>query len=298
MTTSKSPKKVLIEAHRTAQRALPAYAHRCSPKKFTLHQLFACLVLKSFLKLDYRGVTALLEDSPHLAEAIGLKHVPHFTTLQKASRRLLASGPAQRLLDVTVRRHFGRRKRVKTAAIDSTGLECSCASAYFAKRRRSGKNPEKKAVYHRFPKLGVVSNTRDHFILAFHAGQRALPALDASPLRREICCRRSQVETVMSMLKRRQGNFVRGRSCWSQCRDLTLMVLTHNLMILLWMRGFYRAGATPTRERLHCLLHQLADRSLEQSFPPKLHPQPADFCRVDLVFGTGRFTFDISVAFG
>jgi transposase len=43
---------------------------------------------------------------------------------------------------------------------------------------------------------------------------------------------RWQVETVMSMLKRRQGSAVNGRSHWSRCRDLMLVVVTHNLMIL------------------------------------------------------------------
>ncbi|PQO33363.1 hypothetical protein C5Y96_10970 [Blastopirellula marina] len=45
---------------------------------------------------------------------------------------------------------------------------------------------------------------------------------------------RSQVETVMSMIKRRQGNFVRGKSEGSRHRELHLMVLTHNVMILWW----------------------------------------------------------------
>src|SRR6185295_1870807 len=44
--------------------------------------------------------------------------------------------------------------------------------------------------------------------------------------------RRSQAETVMSMIKRRQGAHIRGRTYHSQCRDLRLMALTHNIMIL------------------------------------------------------------------
>ena len=87
----------------TAEGALPAYSHRCSPKKFTQHQLFACLVLKSFLKTDYRGIAGHLTDYLSLIEALGLKEVPHYTTLQKAAQQLLASAPAKRLLDVTVR---------------------------------------------------------------------------------------------------------------------------------------------------------------------------------------------------
>jgi hypothetical protein len=53
---------------------------------------------------------------------------------------------------------------------------------------------------------------------------------------------RAQVETVISMIKRRQGAHVRGLSYWSQCRDLRLKVLTHNVMILVTVRLFYRAG--------------------------------------------------------
>ena len=88
-TTTKSPGRVLLVALGIARRCLPAYSHRCSPKKYTQHQLFACLALKDFLNLDYRGLVALLADSPALRAAIGLKETPDFTTLHKASRRLL-----------------------------------------------------------------------------------------------------------------------------------------------------------------------------------------------------------------
>jgi len=288
-----------------ARRALAAYRHRFSPKKFTQHQLFACLVLKNFLKTDYRGVVKHLQDCPALCDAIELKSVPHFTTLQKASRRLLASCQAQRLLDATVKQHLPRRKRVPSAAVDSTGLECGSASAYFAQRRRYGKNPGKKVVCHRYPKLGVVSDTNDHFIYAFHAGRGPRPDVDelerligqaqqrvkiqrlvadagydSEPNHRfarqqhgirtiippragrptdkpatgryrrlmqtrfdtEAYHERCQVETVMSMMKRRQGSYVRGMSYHSQCRDLRLIALTHNIMILLLFKVFYRAS--------------------------------------------------------
>ena len=80
-------------AHIVARKALPAYAHRFSPKKFTQHQLFACLVLKEFLKLDYRGVWQLLLDTPDLRAVIELRATPHWTTLQKAADRLLKKTP-------------------------------------------------------------------------------------------------------------------------------------------------------------------------------------------------------------
>jgi hypothetical protein len=150
--TSKSPRAVLLAALATAKRALPLYSHRNSPRKFTQHQLFACLVLKNFLKTDYRGVVAHLADCPSLSETLGLARVPHYTTLQKAARRLLASVPAKRLLDATVRQHLGRKRRVPRAAIDSTGLESSSASGYFVHRRRYVGGPWKTVVYHRYPK--------------------------------------------------------------------------------------------------------------------------------------------------
>jgi Transposase DDE domain len=293
--TSKSPKAVVGAALATARRSLPAYSHVCSPKKFTQHQLFACLVLKNFLKADYRGVVGHLNDHPSLLALLELKTVPHFTTLQKASRRLLASRPARRLLERTIRARYGRRRRIRSAAVDSTGLECSSASAYFVRRRKRVSEPWKKVVYHRYPKLGVVSDNDRHFILAMRAGrgprpdvdefatlvgeaQRAMrlvrmtadagydsegnhrlarehykirtviPAKHGRPTTKPAADRyrrlmqtrfdrkayrdRVQVETVMSMIKRRQGNFVRGHNYHSQCRDLRLLVLTHNILIL------------------------------------------------------------------
>ena len=43
---------------------------------------------------------------------------------------------------------------------------------------------------------------------------------------------RWQVETVMSMIKRRQGGYVLGRSNATRFREMSLKVLTHNIMII------------------------------------------------------------------
>jgi hypothetical protein len=102
--TSKSPLRVLEEAFEVGRRTLRDYSHPCSPKKFTQPKLFACLVLKEFLRLDYRKLQAVLKDSPTMAAAIELSVIPHFTTFQKAAVRLLKSRRAERLLDVTVQR--------------------------------------------------------------------------------------------------------------------------------------------------------------------------------------------------
>jgi hypothetical protein len=226
---------------------------------------------------------------------------PHFTTVQKASKRLLTQGRVRQLLDATVKRRLGRRKRVARAAIDSTGLECTAASGYFVRRRTRVSEPWKKIVYHHFPKLGVICDTSDHFILAIRVGRGPRPDVDEfRPLvadakrrvrlmqivadagydsepnhrfARETCGTRTiipakhgrptdkpasgryrrlmqvrfdrptyrhrvQVETVISMIKRRQATYVRGRNYQSQCRDLRLLTLTHNIMILYIIHWF------------------------------------------------------------
>ena len=129
-TLTKSPKRVAEQALAVGREVLPPYAHRFSPRKYTQPQLFACLVLKTFFKTDYRGLTALLADLPDLRATLDLRALPHFTTLQKASRRLLRLPQARALFTATVRRFLGRRRRVRRAALDSTGLDCGHASRY------------------------------------------------------------------------------------------------------------------------------------------------------------------------
>jgi hypothetical protein len=57
--------------------------------------------------------------------------------------------------------------------------------------------------------------------------------------------RRGQVETVISMIKRRQGADVYARTYQNQCRELRLLDLTHNIMILVMVEDFYTAVLTP-----------------------------------------------------
>src|SRR5436305_11350624 len=102
MTTSKSPRRVLQVAYDAARRALPAHRHKFSPKKFTQHQLLACLVLKEFSHLDYRGLADHLADHPDLAREIELEIVPHFTTFQKAAARLLKAAPGRAMFDAVL----------------------------------------------------------------------------------------------------------------------------------------------------------------------------------------------------
>ena len=294
-TTSKSPRKVLLAAYRIGQGSLPEYSHQFSPKKFTLPQLFACLVLKSFLKVDYRGVVEFLADCPALRETIQLHHVPHYTTLQKACRRLIRLPNVEQLLSESLKVKSPRRRRVKLAAIDSTGFDSRHCSRYFIKRRSRVENLWQTTTYKRFPKMGVICDVSTHRVISIHVGRGPTP--DVAQLKvpvKKACqsmsigtliadagydsesnhqfCRddlgvrtlipplygrpttkpargryrrlmqtrfnqavygqRWQVETVFSMIKRRQGESTSGRSYHSRRRDMMFLAITHNIMIV------------------------------------------------------------------
>ena len=65
---------------------------------------------------------------------------------------------------------------------------------------------------------------------------------------------RWQVETVYSMIKRRLGSAVNGRTYWSQCRELILLAITHNVMILYAFIGFLQSMSGPFVLPLFCAL--------------------------------------------
>ncbi len=165
--TSKSPRDVIVEAWLTAFNCMAAFSHRDSPKKFTQQQLFACVVLKNFLRADYRGLCRTLRDCLALAEAIVLTSIPRFTTFQKTTHRLLQGPQPKRLLDETVEQMLGRNPGIRTVAADFTGLACTTASGYCMRRRAKAESAWKTMAYHHFPKLGLVCDTSNHFILAF-----------------------------------------------------------------------------------------------------------------------------------
>jgi hypothetical protein len=299
MTTSKSPRRVLQVAYDAACEALPPYRHRFSPKKFTQHQLLACLALKEFLRLDYRGLAAHLADHADLCRQIGLGAVPHFTTLQKAAARLVAAVPGRKLFDAVLDRALRakvRKRRVPLAAVDGTGMESRHTSRYYVKRRSRHGDTDQVTTYATYPKVVFVVDCASHLILSAVAGRgpasdlvqfgRALSQavgrarigtlladadFDAEWVHRSIRShgirsiippergrpsdkppagrwrrwmrqqfgrlkgkygQRWQVETVNSMIKRRLGAALRARTYASQCREIILRAITHNVMIV------------------------------------------------------------------
>jgi hypothetical protein len=93
-TMSKSVLRVAREALAVGRAALPAYGSPYSRHDYTQPQLFALLVLKQFLRTDYRGLVALVAEWRELRRALGLRKVPHYSTLAHASCRILADAEA------------------------------------------------------------------------------------------------------------------------------------------------------------------------------------------------------------
>src|SRR5712691_479382 len=123
MITCKSPRRVMQRAFLLARMFLPDHSSRFSRKDFTLPQLFACLVLREHQKKSYRGVEALLEDSPSWREDIGLSRTPDHNTLCRAFRHLVKPGLVGRMLDQMALWAEQRRMikgRIKPLAIDSS----------------------------------------------------------------------------------------------------------------------------------------------------------------------------------
>lgn len=123
-----------IEPHRT----------RWSRKDFTQRQLLAVVVLMKLNKTTYRGVVRLLHSMPGVRDVLGLTRVPHWSTLHKfATRRCTI----EMINDVLARlacdliHATGGGEEPCEQAMDSTGIDSSCASRYY--RARTGTHEAK-----------------------------------------------------------------------------------------------------------------------------------------------------------
>lgn len=91
---SKSAVRVAREALAAGRAALPDYGSRYSRRDYRQAQLFALLVLRGFLRTDYRDVVVLVAKWAELRRALGLTKVSHYSTLAHAARRIFADAEA------------------------------------------------------------------------------------------------------------------------------------------------------------------------------------------------------------
>lgn len=106
----------------------------------------------------YRSIVQLLELAPELARAIGLRRIPHYTTVQKFFRRLSTV-----LFEDILSRTAMLFELSGVVAIDSTGFSTNRASRYFMliKYRR------KKGVFREaYVKNSIIADVKRQVVLA------------------------------------------------------------------------------------------------------------------------------------
>jgi hypothetical protein len=138
VTTTKTPEieKVAELAMRLSQRHLADYGAVTSRHDFTQRQLLSCLILRAYLKTTYRGVLEVLAGNGRLRTVLGLaEQLPHYTTLQKFSARSRVLEITQAIIARIGAAALKNGGDQQSAAMDSTGLATTGASAYFNSRR-------------------------------------------------------------------------------------------------------------------------------------------------------------------
>jgi len=121
-------------AYRLAGHVVPPYSSKFAPKKFTQPSLLACLCLKEYLRLDYRGLEALLAGAAELRAAIGLRRVPDHSTLHWFARYKVKPRLLVQVLEAAARLFPKRRNGRHIVAVDATGFSRRPASRYYSLR--------------------------------------------------------------------------------------------------------------------------------------------------------------------
>lgn len=161
MITSKSPRNVLKLAYDLGVEVLPKYFSPFSRHDgFTKPQLFACLVLREHQRKSFRGIEALLADSPQWLADIGLTRAPDHNTLCRAFDEFVAPDLANSMLDLMAKlarsRKLLRGDGLKPLTLDSSMFESRHVSRYFERRQRDTARREAKRKRRRRRKKGAA----------------------------------------------------------------------------------------------------------------------------------------------
>jgi len=110
--------------------------------------------MKTYFRLDYRGICNLLLEMDDICSTLGLKQIPHFTTLQKFLKRFNTM-----LFDKLISHVINSFEDV-TVAVDATGFTSSYSSKYYVKRI----NMDSKSKH--FLKSTIAIDVKNQLILA------------------------------------------------------------------------------------------------------------------------------------
>lgn len=249
-------------------KSIPRYFSKFSNKIYCNHQLVLLLVLKQKLKTTYRGLIEILEVAETLRLAIGLKRIPHHTTLVKFAKKI--SKNLLRLLFPS--------KIATNVAIDYSGFELEAKSYYYRKRFfmfSKRKNFMRTCLLVDTDKQLILDSVTNHkqgtdnteflkllkdakvdYVLAdkgYDARSNRkfvfdkLGAIPQIPFRKtsgrdgsvnrtasylfseSIYHQRSKVETVFSVIKRKYGSILKSRTYLAQQKESLLKLITYNI---------------------------------------------------------------------
>ncbi|MEM7825175.1 MAG: transposase [Candidatus Aenigmatarchaeota archaeon] len=240
-------KKFVIKALNKAKQALQDYSHRNSPKKFTQPQHAVILMLKKKFKATYRDVVDYINEMPDVQKAMGLTTIPHYTTIQKFFQRI---GELNLLSLIEL-------YDCKAISVDSTGFP-TYSSSYYDKIAKKSKKKRyqkmsiaidcnKQLILNVIPSAGYKHDSKffiplteplnaEYFIAKalidikdnVKTGIRAKLKRSNKRFSR-MYHKRSLVESVISVIKRKFGDAVFYR-CYSLLRkEILLNVVCYNV---------------------------------------------------------------------
>lgn len=145
-------------AYRLATGIIPRYSHLKSPHRFTQPQLVACVLLAYYLGKSYRDTEEFLLASEAVCQELGLREVPHYSTINRAYQRFrieLIEKLQQALLAELA-------PEEEAVAIDTTGYSPTQASTHYL--ARCGRK------YNHYYKGGYAVGTESLLILGAKSG--------------------------------------------------------------------------------------------------------------------------------
>jgi hypothetical protein len=249
-------------------KTIPRYFSKFSNKIFCNQQKIILLVLKQKLRTTYRDLIEFLKISD-IPIFIGLKRIPHHTTLVKFSKKIKPS-----LLNLLL-----PFRKAKIVGLDGTGFEVENRSTHYKFRTA-------RTSYRRYIKLGISADMDKQIILRqeIHKSPRN-DCKDFMPLTKGIktkylcadkgydseknhrfvinnlkaesliCVRnlfsthyrntvrrkvyenfdekmyhqRSKVETIFSVIKKKYGSCLKARTFYSQKKEILCKLIAYNL---------------------------------------------------------------------